>query len=44
MTKLRDLKERVHQPFYDTLVRGIGISTVANLYQLYGNANVNFAS
>jgi hypothetical protein len=40
MTKLRDIKERIHQPFYDTLVRGIGISTISNLYQLYGNANI----
>lgn len=40
MSRLRDLRERIHQPFYDTLVRGIGISTVSNLFQLFGNANI----
>ncbi len=40
MSRLRDLREKIHQPYYDTLVRGIGISSVSNLFQLFGNANV----
>ncbi len=40
MARLRDVRERVHQPFYDSLTRGIGIGTVGNLTQLFGNANV----
>lgn len=40
MARLDGIRERRHQPFYDTLVTGIGISTVANLTALFGNANV----
>ncbi len=40
MPRLDGVRERRHQPFYDTLVRGIGISTVGNQTQLFGNANV----
>lgn len=40
MPKLDGVRERQHQPIFDTLVRGIGISTVNNLSQLFGNANV----
>ncbi len=40
MSRLRDLRERIHQPYYDTLIRDIGISSIPNLLQLFGNANV----
>jgi len=40
MPRLDGVRELRHQPFFDSLVRGIGISTVANLTQLFGNANV----
>jgi hypothetical protein len=40
MARLDGVRERRHQPFYDTLVRGIGISSVNNQTQLFGNANV----
>jgi len=40
MARLRDLREKIHQPYFDTLVRGEGISSVPNLFQLFGNANV----
>jgi hypothetical protein len=40
MARLRDIRERIHQPQYDTLVRGIGRSNIQNLQQLFGNANV----
>lgn len=40
MPKLVGVRERIHQPIYDTLVRGIGQSTISNLKQLFGNANV----
>lgn len=40
MPKLLGVRERQHQPIFDTLVRGIGITTVPNLQQLFGNANV----
>lgn len=40
MARLRDVRERVHQPRYDTLVRGIGRSSVNNGAALFGNANV----
>jgi hypothetical protein len=40
MARLDGIRERRHQPFWDTLVRGIGISSVGNLTQLFGNANV----
>lgn len=40
MPKLDGVRERQHQPIYDTLVRGIGISTTNNLTALFGNANV----
>jgi hypothetical protein len=40
MARLDGVRERRHQPFYDTLVRGIGQSTVNNLVALFGNANV----
>lgn len=40
MARLDGIRERRHQPFFDTLVRGIGISTTSNLTALFGNANV----
>lgn len=40
MGRLDGVREVRHQPFYDTLVRGIGQSDVNNLQQLFGNANV----
>ena len=40
MAKLRNIRERVHQPFFDSLVRGVGITTIANQFQLFGAANV----
>jgi len=40
MSRLRDIRERIHQPRYDSLVRGIGVSSIPNLTQLFGNANV----
>jgi hypothetical protein len=40
MGRLDGVREVRHQPFYDTLVRGIGISQIDNLRQLFGNANV----
>jgi hypothetical protein len=40
MARLDGVRERRHQPFYDSLVRGIGISTISNLTALFGNANV----
>jgi hypothetical protein len=40
MARLDGVRERRHQPFFDTLVRGIGQSNVGNLTALFGNANV----
>jgi len=40
MSRLDGVREVRHQPFYDTLVRGIGQSNVQNLFQLFGNANI----
>ena len=40
MPRLDGVREKRHQPFFDTLVRGIGVSTVNNLTQLFGNGNV----
>lgn len=40
MSKLRDMRERVHQPFYDHLVRGQGVTAIANQFQLFGSANI----
>jgi hypothetical protein len=40
MPKIQGVRERRHQPFFDSLVRGIGISTVAAQTSLFGNANV----
>lgn len=40
MPRLDGIRERRQQPFFDTLVRGIGQSTVSNQTQLFGNANV----
>lgn len=40
MPRLDGVREKRHQPFWDTLVRGIGISQVNNLTQLFGNGNV----
>lgn len=40
MSRLRDLREKIHQPYFDTLTRGVGISSIPNLFQLFGNANV----
>lgn len=40
MAKLRGVRERVHQPFFDSLVRGVGITSISNQFQLFGAANV----
>lgn len=40
MAKIKGVRERVHQPFFDSLVRGLGITTVQNQFQLFGAANV----
>lgn len=40
MARIRDVRERVHQPFYDTLIRGIGVSALTNSTPLFGAANV----
>lgn len=40
MARLRDVRERVHQPFYDTLVRSIGVTSLTNSTPLFGSANV----
>lgn len=39
MSKLKNLRERIHQPFYDHLVRGIGVTAIANSFQLFGSIN-----
>lgn len=41
MSRLRDARERVHQPRYDTFVRGIGTSSAVTGAQLFGNANIS---
>lgn len=43
MPKVQGVRERRHQPFFDTLVRGIGQSTVNAQSSLFGNANVGQA-
>lgn len=40
MAKVKGVRERVHQPFYDTALRGIGITTLQNQFQLFGSANI----
>ena len=40
MPKVQGVRERRHQPFFDTLVRGTGISTISSQTSLFGNANV----
>ena len=40
MPKIDGVRERRHQPFYDHLVKGIGISSVGQKSSLFGNANV----
>ena len=40
MSRIDGVREKRHQPVWDTLVRVIGISQVNNLTQLFGNANV----
>lgn len=40
MSRLRDVRERIHQPQFDTLVRGIGQSKVGSQKRLFGNATV----
>lgn len=40
MSRLRDVRERIHQPQFDTLVRGIGQSKVGAQKRLFGNATV----
>ncbi len=41
MARLRDVRERVHQPYYDTLVRNIGVTNLNNSTPLFGGTNVN---
>ena len=38
VARLRDIRERIHMPTYDSLVRGIGITNVANTTSLFGNS------
>lgn len=42
MPRLHGVKERLHQPFWDTLVRSTGVLTTAiqQTSRLFGNANV----
>jgi len=40
MARLDGVREKRHQPFYDHLVRGIGISSVQTSTALFGNANI----
>lgn len=40
MPRLAGVKERRHQPLFDTLVRTNAVSTVAQTTSLFGNANV----
>lgn len=40
MARLRDIRERIHQPKYDTLVKGLGVSAVGANSRLFGTANV----
>lgn len=41
MARLRDVRERIHQPFYDTLTRGFGVTSLTNRTPLFGSANIN---
>lgn len=40
MARLDGIREKTHNPIYDSVVRGIGISTVQNGASLFGNTNV----
>lgn len=40
MARLRDIRERIHQPKYDTLVKGCAVTNIAATSRLFGNANV----
>jgi len=40
MARLRDIRERIHQPKYDTLLKGLGVSNVGANSRLFGTANV----
>lgn len=40
MARLRDIRERIHQPKYDTLVKGLGVSSIQANSRLFGTANV----
>lgn len=40
MPKVQGVRERRHQPFFDTLLRGIGISAISAQASLFGTANV----
>lgn len=40
MARLRDIRERIHQPKYDTLIKGLGVSNVGANSRLFGTANV----
>lgn len=40
MARLDGIREKRHQPFYDSLITGIGKSSISNLTTLFGNANV----
>lgn len=39
-SRLQGMRERVHQPFFETLTQGLGVSTVHNNVQLFGQANI----
>lgn len=42
MPRVLGMKQRRHQPFYDTLTRTFGASGgIASSTRLFGNANVN---
>lgn len=39
MPRIRDIRDRIHQPRYDSLARGIGTSAINNSTPLFGSAN-----
>ena len=40
MPRIRDIRDRIHQPRYDSLVRNIGITAVNNGTPLFNSADV----
>ena len=39
MPRILDASQDIHQPIYDTYVRNVGVTNVANNFQLFGSAN-----